>query len=292
MPVDAAIERTQQMLEQAHGVRWVQASILGMLGYLFAMADEPEQARTYEARSRAIYEEHGDDVPARGARRYIAAGIERMAGDLDAAERELRHGHDELEAIGENELRLTIAATLAQVLYEQGRDDEAEVFARASESAAAEDDVGTQVLWRSALAKVLARRDGDAEAEALADEAVRLAATTDMLSLQGAAVLDRARVAALLNGGTAPPELVAEARALFERKGDAASLRRVALEFAGARRPPAAPRWLMPRFRALGARSGVSGPLPAHLLGLAAAQLSRPLRVPGRHRCTPASATA
>ena len=63
---------------------------------------------------------------------------------------------------------------------------------------------------------------------------MRLAATTDMLSLQGAAVLDRARVAALLNGGTAPPELVAEAQALFRRKGDVASLRRVALEFAGA----------------------------------------------------------
>ena len=31
-------------------------------------------------------------------------------------------------------------------------------------------------------------------------------------------------------------------------------------------------RWLMPRFRALGARSGVSGPLPSRLIGLVAAQ--------------------
>jgi len=233
MPVGQAIERTQQMLEQAHGVRWVQASILGMLGYLFAMADDSEQARSYEARSRAIYEEHGMTFQL-VARALIPAGIEWMGGDLDAAERELRQGHDELEAIGENELRLTIAATLAQVLYEQGRDDEAESFARASAEAAAEDDLGTQVLWRSALAKVLARRDGDRAAEALAAEAVRLAATSDMLSQHGNAVFDRARVAALLDGGTPPPDLVAEAIALFERKGDAASLRRVERELAGA----------------------------------------------------------
>ena len=232
MPVPAAIERTQEMLEHAHGIRWVQASILGMLGYLYAMADDAEQARSYESRSRAIYEEHGMTFQL-AARALIPAGIEWMAGDLDAAEDELQRGHDQLEAIGANELRFTIAATLAQVLYDQGRDDEAEAFARASADAAAEDDVGTQVLWRSALAKVLARRDGSVEAETLADEAVTLASSTDMLSLHGAAVLDRARVAALLNGGEAPAEFVAEAEELFRRKGDAASLRRLTFEFAG-----------------------------------------------------------
>jgi class 3 adenylate cyclase/tetratricopeptide (TPR) repeat protein len=232
MPVATAIERTREMLEQAHGIRWVQASILGMLGYLHAMADDPEQARTYDARSRAIYEELGMSF-ALAARAVIPAGIELMAGDADAAERALRRGHDELEAIGENELRSTIAATLAQVLFEQGRDDESESFARASESAAAEDDIGSQVLWRSALAKVLARRDGDPGSATLADDAVRLAATTDMLSLHGNALLDRARVTALLHGGPPRPELVAEAVALFEQKGDAASLRRAALELEG-----------------------------------------------------------
>lgn len=233
MPVVTAIERTRLMLDQAQGVRWIQASTLGMLGYLSAMADEIEQARDFESRSRAIYEEHGMAFQL-AARALIPAGIERMAGDLDAAERVLRHGHDELAAIGENELRLTIAATLAHVLYDQGRDDEAEAFARACAGDAAEDDVGTQVLWRSALAKVLARRDGHLEAEALADEAVRLAATTDMLSLHGTALFDRARVAALVHDGVAPSETVAQARSLFLRKGDAASLRRLETELAAA----------------------------------------------------------
>ena len=41
MPVGAAIARASEMLEQARGVRWVEASIYGMLGYLHAMADDP-----------------------------------------------------------------------------------------------------------------------------------------------------------------------------------------------------------------------------------------------------------
>jgi class 3 adenylate cyclase/tetratricopeptide (TPR) repeat protein len=233
MPVAQAIARCQAMLVEARGVRWVEASILGMLAYLLALADRPAEARDHHLRSRAIHEELGMTFAA-AARAVIPAGIEQVAGDLEAAERELLWGHDQLQAIGENELRSTIAATLAHVLYEQGRDDEAERFARASEGAAAADDIGSQVLWRSALAKVLARRDADAAADALADEAVALAATTDMLSLHGTAVLDRARVLALLNAGAPPAALVAEATELFRRKGDAASLRRAALEVAAA----------------------------------------------------------
>jgi tetratricopeptide (TPR) repeat protein len=234
MPVKPAIERCQAMLDEARGVRWVEASILGMLAYLLALADSSDDARRHWLRSRAIFEELGMSF-ALAARAVIPAGIERMAGELEAAERELRLGHDQLEAIGEKELRSTVAATLAHVLHEQGRDDEAEEFARACADAAAAEDIGSQVLWRSALAKIVARRDHDTAAELLADEAVRLAATTDMLSLHGTAVLDRARVAALLNtDGAAPPELIVEAQALFRSKGDAASLRRLELELVGA----------------------------------------------------------
>ena len=232
MPVDEAIGRCRRMLDDAHGVRWVEASVLGMLAYLLALADRAAEARSLYARSRTIYEELGMTFAA-AARVVIPATIEQVAGDLRSAERELLWGHDQLDAIGENELRSTIAATLAHVLYDRGRDDEAERFARASAAAAAEDDIGSQVLWRSALAKVSARRDGDAGAELLAEEAVSLAAATDMLSLHGSALLDQARVAALMNGGVAPPEPIAAAMAFFQRKGDVASLRRARSEFSG-----------------------------------------------------------
>ena len=89
----------------------------------------------------------------------------------------------------------------------------------------AEEDVGSQVLWRSALAKMHSARDGSAEAAALAQEAASLAATTDMLGLHGAAVLDLARVHALLNGGAAPrhssprPRSCSSARATWPHFG-------------------------------------------------------------------------
>ena len=232
-PVSAAIDRCRVMLEQAHGVRWVEASILGMLGYLHAMADDPVQAHDYHGRSGAILEELGMTFPL-AARAVNSARIEMMAGDLAAAEQQLRWGYEQFEQIGETEVRSTMAAMLAQVLHEQGRDDEAEQFALTSDELAAADDVYSQLLWRSALAKVRARRDAADDARELAQQAVTLAAATDSLSFHGWAVLDLARVEALLSGGAPPPELVAEAMELFERKQDAASLRRAAAQFAGA----------------------------------------------------------
>ena len=231
--VSAAIARCRVMLEQAHGVRWVEASILGMLGYLHAMADDPVQAHDFHGRSGAILEELGMTFPL-AARAVNSARIEMMSGDLAAAERQLRWGYEQFEQIGETEVRSTMAAMLAQVLHEQGRDDEAEQFALTSDELAAADDVYSQLLWRSALAKVRARRDAADEARELAQQAVTLAAATDSLSFHGWAVLDLARVEALLSGGAPPPELVAEAMELFERKQDAASLRRAAAQFAGA----------------------------------------------------------
>ena len=158
MPVDEAIARCQTMLDEARGVRWVEASTLGMLAYLLALADRA--AAPAPRRSRAIYEELGMSF-ALAARAVIPAGIELMAGDLEAAEHALRGTRP---ARGDRRERAPLhdRGHPRQVLYEQGRDDEAESFARASERAAAEEDLGSQVLWRSALAKVLARRDGAA----------------------------------------------------------------------------------------------------------------------------------
>jgi tetratricopeptide (TPR) repeat protein len=224
-PVGEALARVEEMLEGARGVRWVEASAQAMLAYLLALADRPDEARERFGWSRAIYEELGMTF-AVALRSLIPATVERAAGDHGAAERELSWAHDELERAGENEVRSTVAAMLAHVLHDEGRDEEAERLARASAEAAAADDVGSQVLWRSALAKVLAGR-ADPDAEPLARQAVELAAPTDMLSLHGGALLDLARVQALL--GAAPdPAVVEEARDLFARKEDAASLRRAA----------------------------------------------------------------
>jgi len=227
MPVPRAIERCTELLEETRGVRWMEASWLGMLAYLEAMADRTDEARELYGRSRAIYEELGMTF-ALVARSAIPAAIETMAGNPAGAERELLAGYEALTAIGETELRSTIAAMLAATYASEGRDDEAEEYSRISEQIAATDDFGSQVLWRGARARALARRDGDPRAEELACAGVRLAATTDYLSLHGSALLDLAETLASLGRAGEMAPILTEARVLFERKQDLSSLRRVA----------------------------------------------------------------
>ncbi len=226
-PVRKAIARCNEMLEESHGVRWMEASGLGILAYLEAMLEHTDEARELYGRTRAIYEELGMTF-ALAARSFIPAGIETMAGNPAGAERELLAGYEALEAIGETELRSTVAASLAENYASEGRDDEAEEYSRISEQIAASDDFGSQILWRGARARALARRDGDPTAEALAREGAALAATTDCLSLHGNALLDLAETLTFLGGAAETPQLLAEATALFEQKEDLASLRRVA----------------------------------------------------------------
>ena len=196
-----------------------------MLAYLEAMADRTDEARDLYGRSRAIYEELGMTFALVG-RTAIPAAIETMAGNPAGAERELLSGYEALATIGETELRSTVAAMLAESYVSEGRDDEAEEYSRISDELAASDDFGSQVLWRGARARALARRDSDPAAEGLAREGVRLAATTDCLSLHGSAILDLAETLATLGRVDETPALLAEARTLFERKQDVPSLRR------------------------------------------------------------------
>jgi hypothetical protein len=66
-------------------------------------------------------------------------------------------------------------------ILEQGRDREAEEVAEMSARLAASGDLLTQILWRRVRARVLVRRAGIREAEALAREAVAIAEATDFI---------------------------------------------------------------------------------------------------------------
>ena len=221
-PVSVAAARCREVLEAARGVRWVEASVLAQLAFLEAMRGAADTAREQWRRSRAILEELGMTfvVVARAA---IPAAIETMARDFPAAEEYLRKSCEALEAIGERDVRSTNTALLAHVLYEQGADDDALACAVTSEQLAAADDVLSQCLWRAARAKVLARRDGDVVAEALAEDAVTLAASTDYLSVHGNTLLDLAEVLSHLERADEAAVPIANALALFEAKEDAAS---------------------------------------------------------------------
>jgi hypothetical protein len=97
-------------------------------------------------------------------------------------------------------------------VLEHGRLAEVDRLVRRSEELAAVDDIDAQIQWRLVRARLGARVDQPAEAEATAREAVRLALETDALDRQGDAYLVMAEV-------TGDAAYLGEARSCYEQKG-------------------------------------------------------------------------
>jgi ATP/maltotriose-dependent transcriptional regulator MalT len=115
------------------------------------------------------------------------------------------------------------AALLALALVEQQRLDEADEQCREAEQAAASEDAETQMLWRVSAARILAARGQCADAEGLAREAITHAETTDLLWLQGNAMLALAEVLRRCERSEEAERATRAGRALYDRKGIAAS---------------------------------------------------------------------
>jgi tetratricopeptide (TPR) repeat protein len=215
-PVDAAIERAHLFLRESEDDRLLTASILSSLAVLLAMREEFSEARAQWARARALWDELGM-AHNRALRTIDGSAIELLAGDAEAAERELRTGYRMFEEIGDVHLRPTIAAYLAAALAQGGRFAEAAEFARFAESHAWEDDIVTQVMWRVASAQIRA-------SEQRAREAVELAAPTDFLDLQATALLALARVLGRA-GSPDAGHVAARAQAVYVLKGNVVGAR-------------------------------------------------------------------
>ena len=217
-PVDVGTTRCEEIAERVRGDRQAEAAMLCVLAQLVAMQYEFDRARDLYTRARAMFEELGLRVDA-STLCLSSAHVELLAGDHEAAERELRRGYDHLAALGERYLLSSVAGLLAETLVAAGRFDEAEDAALATEELADESDVDAQSLWRSTRARVLAHRGSLAEAEMLAREAVGLLAPTDGVVAKVAASTDLAHVLLLAGRGDEALAVIAEARAMAERKG-------------------------------------------------------------------------
>src|SRR3954465_15058044 len=217
-PVDPAIDRAHLFLRESEGDRLLTASILSSLAVLLAMRGEFSEARAQWAVARALWEELG--MPHQQAIRAIdASTIELLAGDAEAAERELRTGYDLLVEIGDVHLRPMLAAYLAAVLVEKGKLEDADALATYAESHSWDDDIVTEVMWRVARAQIKAHKAEAVEAERLGREAVDLAAPTDFVDLQATALLALARVLREA-GSPQAASVAAQAQAVYERKGN------------------------------------------------------------------------
>jgi predicted ATPase len=226
-PAREAIEHCEHLITEGLSDRQAEALVLCSLAQLRAMQGEFERARELVRAARTVLNDLGVIVLA-AATAIDSARVELLAGDLVTAEHELRQADETLAALGEKYLLPPLAAVLAQVVYAQGRADEAEQITRRAEELSDPDDVEPQALWRSVRAKVLAGRDLAEEAEHLSRESVRLMRTTDAPGMQADALLDLAEV---LRRSARPEEasaVAAEAKGLYEIKGNKAAAARAA----------------------------------------------------------------
>ena len=222
MPVSEAIATCEEVLARAQGDRKSGALAEIAIGHLEAMRGNFDRARLFYRRSRASLEEFGYHLMA-ALTSFDSSAIELLAGDLDAAESELRADYRRLEEMGERGYISTTAGLLADVLYRQGRFDESAEFADVCEQLASPEDVDPQFLWRCVRGKLRAREGAIDEAESLLSAAMALIETSDKLNWQGIGLLDFAEVRELAGASADAAALCEQATVLFERKGNIVS---------------------------------------------------------------------
>jgi tetratricopeptide (TPR) repeat protein len=216
--VDEAIARCEEGLEATAGNRQSEGILLALLGGLYAMQGSFDHARELVARARALLEELGLDMAI--ARIGIEAWrIELLAGEIQAAELELRRSYDILESHGEKYVLSTVAADLAHTILERnGPLDEAAAMGDRSRKLASDGDIATQARWRTVEGRILGRRGELTEAEAMIREALVILEPTDATVLHIDAQLDLGEVLAAAGR-------IDEAREAYERARDLATIK-------------------------------------------------------------------
>ena len=133
-----------------------------------------------------------------------------LAGNLEAAEQELREGLEIMEPVGSVGYQ---SALLADVLFRRGATDEAERLASIAQAEAADDNIAAQVVWRG----VKARLDADPR---LAEEALEVADLTDDLNLRADALVNLAESLRLADAPDLAADALQRAVQLYEQKGN------------------------------------------------------------------------
>jgi class 3 adenylate cyclase/tetratricopeptide (TPR) repeat protein len=216
-PVPEAIRRCEEIAAESQGDRRTQGIVTSTLAALLAMRGEFDDARRLYLDAQAMFSDLGSTVV--GASTSLATSwVERLAGDLPAAERELRRDYETLRDLGEKYLLSTVAAELARVFYAQERFGEAERMSRHAQDLADADDIASQTLWRTVYAKVLARKGNSDGALLLMGEAIDLLGPTDAVVAQAETLVDLAEVLRRAGRNKDADDVLDDAVALLEHK--------------------------------------------------------------------------
>jgi class 3 adenylate cyclase/tetratricopeptide (TPR) repeat protein len=227
-PTSQLIGPSEQLMVDTAGDRKSQAVVAGVLAQLYAMQGDFAKGREFSEQQRQMLAELGPSVTA-WSTSLERARVELLAGDAEAAERELRADDAALAALDERYFRSTIVAMLAGVLASRGLTDEAQQAVDIARDLADEDDVASQVLWRTAYARLLADTGQPDAAIESAERAVEIATEGDDIELLGDANAALGEVLWIAGRPESAEPPLREALALYERKEDVASASRVRL---------------------------------------------------------------
>jgi DNA-binding SARP family transcriptional activator/class 3 adenylate cyclase len=222
-PVPDCIARCRELLV-LHGDE--HPGVLSDLALATAMAGALDEARELNERARTICLER---VRARRPLLFIthAGGvIELLAGRPTAAVGQLRAARDlagDMEEWGE---ATQVAARLSSVLHALGRVQDAARWASRSASHAPPDDVAAAALSRAARARAMAVRGDAPRARALGRDAVALV-PAELVNLRADLMVELAEVLWLSDRPDEARHVLADAAALYDRKGNVTSMRRV-----------------------------------------------------------------
>jgi tetratricopeptide (TPR) repeat protein len=174
----------EQLFSADYANAALRAQVLQIQAVCHAMLGDVEASRRAAVAARSLLDEF--DFKMHMGLYAGDIGVSELIGrDLDRAEFELRRGHEVLVEIGDVGVRSTIDAVLADVLFLQGKHDEALELADSSRAIAGADDLDAQPRWRTARARVLSARGDHDEALALLGEAAALVEPIDFLELKG-----------------------------------------------------------------------------------------------------------
>jgi class 3 adenylate cyclase/tetratricopeptide (TPR) repeat protein len=224
-PVEAASARLETIATEFGGDLHVQAQLLNTAALLAAMRRDFTRAWQLVGRARRLFEELGV-YTGRAACSFIEYEIGLREGDVTAAADGLAAADEYLESIDEHGGRSTVLAMLAAVRLPQGQLDEAERVAALAREMTQPGDLYTDVVGRTAIARARSLRGDLDAADEVAREAVALASASDNLTFHGDALLVLADVHLRAGRSVEAAESATAARALYEQKGDLASLDR------------------------------------------------------------------
>jgi class 3 adenylate cyclase/tetratricopeptide (TPR) repeat protein len=224
-PVRQGIEACEKLISDGVGDRQVECRIMCKLAQLRAMNGEVSTGRALYRQARTMLEDLGRGVFVNRTAIALAV-VELLGDDLQAAEQRVRADYEALSKAGDTYYLATLAALLARLVREQGRDEEALELTRVSEEASDPDDADSQALWRSTRAPILARAGQLEQAEELARSAVEFVRQTEAPVLQADALADLAAVLKLAGKQTEARSALYEATELYAAKGDVVSTAR------------------------------------------------------------------